>query len=96
MTTEKVREIIDNLTPSEKKELDLAKRLLTALLKGPVMNLGGSFCISVDGKLESLKFDHTDMCDAVRCLQRLNCEVYRTDAGGRPTWALFSMPSSLK
>lgn len=88
------QDILDNLTPAERRELDLAKRLLTALVKGPVMNLGGIVCNQpIRGKFESLKMNSTDMHDAVRCLQRLNYGVERTDAGGSPTWVLTSMPS---
>jgi len=92
MLTPELQSIIDNLTPAERRELDLAKRLLAALVRGQVYNLGGIFCNRADDLPNHLQFSHTDMHDAVRCLQRLGYGVDRVDAGGSPTWELTSMP----
>lgn len=94
MLTPEEQKTLDNLTPAEKRELDLAKQLLRALVQGPVENVGGGvFCMTpLSGRPESLTLNPSDMYIAVRCLQRLGYGVERTDAGGTPRWILTSLP----
>ena len=92
--TPQEKAILDNLTPWERKELDLAKRLLAALVNGPVYALGGIFYGHPINVSKSLRFSQTDIHDAVRCLQRLGYGIERADAGGSPTWILTATPTS--
>jgi hypothetical protein len=79
------------LTDIEKRELDLTKKLLEALLLD-----GKVFCDGfVYSKSKPSIMNRADMYIAVNCLNRLKvkigdytCKVERIDAGGRPTWAL--------
>ena len=88
---------LDNppLSSSEKRELDLAKRLAKALYRGPVRNFGGIFTGKrAEPRKELQGFTQSDMYTAVRCLQRLGYGIERTDAGGQPTWELTSVPDN--
>jgi hypothetical protein len=65
------------MTQQRLEELELAARLLSALLQGPVT------CYRLPPRL----YMH-DMYKAVQCLNSMGIKVERIDAGGTPTWDL--------
>ena len=67
----------------EDREYNLAKKLLEAVMDGPVYNIGGiSDCHG------NYLMNQTDMYLAVRTLDKVGISVRRVDAGGSPTWRL--------
>lgn len=89
MLTAKEQQVLNSLSPMEKRTLENAKTLLKALVVGSVRGFGGIFC---DKDMNSLRMGCTDMHDAVRLLQNLGCSIERADAGGSPTWILTKLP----